>query len=78
MGVVNAPTTHYSATNPAIPGICKVLIGQSVARLRSCNGTEESLADKLVFDLNRVYKAVQTISNLYDGLDDDGQDNGEF
>lgn len=78
MGVVNAPTTHYGTTNPAVPGICKELVGQSVRRLRSCNGTEESLADKLVSDLNRVYRAVQTISDLYDGLDDDGQDNGEF
>lgn len=78
MGVVNAPTTHSSTSNPAIPGICKELIGQSVGRLRGCGGTEESLADRLISDLRQVQKAVQTISDLYDSLDDESQDNGEF
>uniref|UniRef100_A0AAQ5X3C1 Kinesin-like protein KIF14 n=1 Tax=Amphiprion ocellaris TaxID=80972 RepID=A0AAQ5X3C1_AMPOC len=63
---------------PAIPGICKELIGQSVARLRGCSGTEESMADKLISDLNLIYTASQSISDLYDSLDDDSQDSGEF
>ncbi|XP_017268937.1 kinesin-like protein KIF14 isoform X2 [Kryptolebias marmoratus] len=75
MGVVRPPTTQSSTTNPATPGICKELIGQSVGRLRSCSGAELSLADRLISDLNQVYKAVQTISELHDSLDDDGQDN---
>uniref|UniRef100_A0A8C7ZVA4 Kinesin-like protein KIF14 n=1 Tax=Oryzias sinensis TaxID=183150 RepID=A0A8C7ZVA4_9TELE len=61
--------------NTAIPGICKELIGQSVSRLRHSSGTEESLADRLISDLSLIYKTVQTISDLYNGLDDDSQDN---
>lgn len=77
MGVVKPPSTHSSSTDSAMPGICKELIGQSVARLRGCNGTEESMADRLASDLHLVYVAVQTISDLYDGLDDDSQESGE-
>ncbi|XP_070688470.1 kinesin-like protein KIF14 [Pempheris klunzingeri] len=75
MGVVKPPSTHSSCTDSAMPGICKELIGQSVARLRGCSGTEESLADRLASDLHLVYLAVQTIADLYDGLDDDSQEN---
>lgn len=78
MGVVKPPSTHSISTDSAMPGICKELIGQSVARLRGCSGTEESLADRLASDLHLVYAAVQTISDLYDGLDDDSQENGEI
>ena len=78
MGVTKPHSTHSTTTDPAIAGICKELIGQSVSRLRSCSGTEESLADKLISDLNLVYMAVQTICDLYDSLDDDSQDSGEF
>ncbi|XP_023146712.2 kinesin-like protein KIF14 [Amphiprion ocellaris] len=74
MGVTKPPSTHSSTTDPAIPGICKELIGQSVARLRGCSGTEESMADKLISDLNLIYTASQSISDLYDSLDDDSQD----
>ncbi|XP_062279792.1 kinesin-like protein KIF14 [Scomber scombrus] len=75
MGVAKPPSTHSSTTDSALPGICKELIGQSVARLRGCSGTEESLADRLASDLHLVYMAVQTISDLYDSLDDDSQEN---
>lgn len=78
MGVAKPPSTHSSTTDSALPGICKELIGQSVARLRGCSGTEESLADRLASDLHLVYMAVQTISDLYDSLDDDSQENGEI
>ncbi|XP_072245431.1 kinesin-like protein KIF14 [Leuresthes tenuis] len=74
MGVTKPHSTHSTTTDPAIAGICKELIGQSVSRLRSCSGTEESLADRLISDLNLVYMAVQTICDLYDSLDDDSQD----
>lgn len=76
MGAAKPPSTHSSST--AMPGICKELIGQSVARLRGCIGTEESIADRLASNLNVVYAAVQTISELYDSLDDDSQENGEI
>uniref|UniRef100_A0A3B4Z744 Kinesin-like protein KIF14 n=1 Tax=Stegastes partitus TaxID=144197 RepID=A0A3B4Z744_9TELE len=74
MGATKPPSTHSSTTDPAMPGICKELIGQSVARLRGCSGTEESMADKLISDLNLVYTASQRLSDLYDSLDDDSQD----
>ncbi|XP_058495067.1 kinesin-like protein KIF14 [Solea solea] len=75
MGVAKPPSTHPSSTSSALPGICKELIGQSVAHLRGCRGAEESVADRLACDLNLVYTAVQTISDLYDGLDDDNHEN---
>ncbi|XP_060934575.1 kinesin-like protein KIF14 [Limanda limanda] len=75
MGVSKPPSTHSTSTDSALPGICKELIGQSVARLRGCSATEESLADRLASDLNRVYEAVQTLSDLYDSQDDDSQEN---
>uniref|UniRef100_A0A8C9WUI2 Kinesin-like protein n=1 Tax=Sander lucioperca TaxID=283035 RepID=A0A8C9WUI2_SANLU len=75
MGVAKPPSTHSSSSDSALPGICKELIGQSVARLRGCTGTEESMADRLVSDLHLMYLAVQTISDLYDNLDDDSQEN---
>ncbi|XP_026201774.1 kinesin-like protein KIF14 [Anabas testudineus] len=75
MGAAKPPSTHSSSTVSAMPGICKELIGLSVARLRACSGTEESIADRLASDLNLVYAAVQTISELYDSLDEDSQEN---
>lgn len=79
MGISTPPTVQQSSNrDTAIPGICKELIGQSVSRLRNSSGTEESLADRLISDLSLIYKTVQTISDLYNGLDDDSQDNGKF
>ncbi|XP_068563242.1 kinesin-like protein KIF14 [Cebidichthys violaceus] len=75
MGVAKPPSTHSSSTDSALPGICKELIGQSVARLRGCSGTEESMADRLASDLHLMCVAVQTISDIYDSLDDDSQEN---
>uniref|UniRef100_A0A7N8X6T9 Kinesin-like protein KIF14 n=1 Tax=Mastacembelus armatus TaxID=205130 RepID=A0A7N8X6T9_9TELE len=75
MGVAKPPSTHSSSKDSAIPSLCKELIGQSVARLRDCSGTEESMADRMVSDLNLVYVAIQTIYELYDSLDEDSQDN---
>ncbi|XP_077441325.1 kinesin-like protein KIF14 isoform X2 [Vanacampus margaritifer] len=75
MGVVTPPSTRSSTTDSTMPGICKELVGQSVARLRGFAGAEESLADRLASDLHRVCTAIQTISELYDSLDDDSQEN---
>uniref|UniRef100_A0A3B4YVK5 Kinesin-like protein KIF14 n=1 Tax=Seriola lalandi dorsalis TaxID=1841481 RepID=A0A3B4YVK5_SERLL len=75
MGVAKPPSTHSSSTDSALPSICKELIGQSVARLRGCTGTEESVVDRLASDLNLMYAAVQTISDLYDSMDDNSQEN---
>lgn len=77
MGTVKPPSTHSTGSSSAVPGICKELIGQSLSRLRGFHGTEESMADRLVSDLNLVYVAVQSISDLYNSLDDDSQENGE-
>lgn len=77
MGAVKPPSTHSTGADSAMPGICKELIGQSVSRLRGFSGTEESMADRLVSDLNLVYVAVQSIADLYSSLDDDSQENGE-
>lgn len=78
MGVVTLPSTHSISGDSAMPGICKELIGQSVARLRESRGIEESMADRLASDLYLVYVAVQTISDLYDSMDEDSQENGEI
>uniref|UniRef100_A0A673CME7 Kinesin-like protein KIF14 n=1 Tax=Sphaeramia orbicularis TaxID=375764 RepID=A0A673CME7_9TELE len=43
MGVPKPPSTHSISSDSAVPGICKELIGQSVAHLRGCNGSDESL-----------------------------------
>lgn len=77
MGVAKPPSTHSSSTDSAMPGICKELIGQSVARLRGCGGggTDESMADRLASDLHLMNVAVQTISDIYNSLDDDSQEN---
>ncbi|XP_027145659.1 kinesin-like protein KIF14 isoform X1 [Larimichthys crocea] len=75
MGVVTPPSTHSISGDSAMPGICKELIGQSVARLRESRGIEESMADRLASDLYLVYVAVQTISDLYDSMDEDSQEN---
>lgn len=77
MGTVKPPSTHSTRTDSAMPGICKELIGQSVACLRGFHETEVSMADRLVSDLNLMYVAVQSISDLYNSLDDDSQENGE-
>uniref|UniRef100_A0A8C2ZVW9 Kinesin-like protein KIF14 n=1 Tax=Cyclopterus lumpus TaxID=8103 RepID=A0A8C2ZVW9_CYCLU len=78
MGVAKPPSTHSSSTDSAMPGICKELIGQSVARLRGCGGTDESMADRLVSDLHLMNVAIQIISDIYNSLDDDSQENGEI
>ncbi|XP_029001602.1 kinesin-like protein KIF14 [Betta splendens] len=75
MGAAKPPSTHSSSADSAMPGICKALIGQSVARLRGCSGTETGIADRLVSDLNQVYASVKSISELYNSLDDDSQEN---
>lgn len=78
MGAVNPPSAKSTSADSAAPGICKELIGQSVSRLRGFNsGTDESVADRLASDLYLMYEAIQAISDLYDGLDDDSQENGE-
>lgn len=76
-GSVQPPSNQMITTEPAVPRLCKELIGRSLAHLRSCSETEETLADRLMSDLNLVYTAVQTISDLYESLDDDSQDSGE-
>ncbi|XP_059923848.1 kinesin-like protein KIF14 [Gadus macrocephalus] len=75
MGVAQPPSTHPSASSSALPGICKELIGQSLSTLRGCGGPEESMADRLIHDLQLVYTVVRTVCDLYDGLDDDSQEN---
>lgn len=78
MGAVNPPSAKSTSADSAVPGICKELTGQSVARLRGCHrGMDESVADRLASDLHLLYEAIQAISDLYDGLDDDSQENGE-
>ncbi|KAL1023324.1 hypothetical protein UPYG_G00039250 [Umbra pygmaea] len=75
MGVSQPPSLHLSSSDSALPGICKDLIGQTVDQLRQCHGYEESMADKLTSDLYGIHTAVTTIAGLYDGLDDDSQEN---
>uniref|UniRef100_A0A8C5AJB8 Kinesin-like protein KIF14 n=1 Tax=Gadus morhua TaxID=8049 RepID=A0A8C5AJB8_GADMO len=67
---------NHCASSSALPGICKELIGQSLSTLRGCGGPEESMADRLIHDLQLVYTVVRTVCDLYDGLDDDSQENG--
>uniref|UniRef100_A0A671NB82 Kinesin-like protein KIF14 n=1 Tax=Sinocyclocheilus anshuiensis TaxID=1608454 RepID=A0A671NB82_9TELE len=65
-------------SDSALTTICKDLIGSAVARLRSCQSTEEkseSLGDKLTLDLLAIHRAVKSIADLYEHLDDDSQEN---
>lgn len=79
MGAVQPPSgLPATGRDSATPGICKELLGQAAARLRGSQGAEESLADRLVSDLTLVYAAVQSISDLYSGLDEDSQENGDL
>lgn len=77
MGMSKPPSLHSSTSDSALPAICKDLIGASIARLRSCQSSDEdeSLADKLTLDLLAVHGAVRSIADLYEHLDDDGQEN---
>ncbi|XP_031678074.1 LOW QUALITY PROTEIN: kinesin-like protein KIF14, partial [Oncorhynchus kisutch] len=75
LGVAKPPSLHPSSSDSVLPGICKDLIGQTVGRLRECHSHEESMADRPTSDLCCVYTAVTTISDLYDGLDVDSQEN---
>ncbi len=75
---MNKPPSLYSSTSDsALPAICKDMIGSAVARLRSCQLTEESesMGDKLILDLLAIYHAVRSIADLYENLDDDSQEN---
>lgn len=76
---MNKPLSlHSSTSDSALPAICKDLIGSAVARLRSsCQSAEESesLADQLTLDLLAVHRAVRSIADLYEHLDDDSQEN---
>lgn len=77
-GLMNKPPSlHSSTSDSALPGICKDLIGSAVARLRSCQSADESesLADKLTLDLLSVHRAVRSITDLYEDLDDDSEEN---
>lgn len=78
MGAAKPPSTHSRSIDSAVPGICKELIGQSVSRLRGSGGTEDGMAERLASDLHLMYAAVQTISDIYDSLDDDSEENGEI
>ncbi|XP_046893111.1 kinesin-like protein KIF14 [Hypomesus transpacificus] len=75
MGVSKPPSTNPSSPDSSLPGICKDLIGQTVAQLRGCDSREESVADRLTYDLFFVHSAVRAISSLYNLLDDDSQEN---
>ncbi|XP_016331019.1 kinesin-like protein KIF14 isoform X2 [Sinocyclocheilus anshuiensis] len=78
-GLMNKPPSlHSSTSDSALTTICKDLIGSAVARLRSCQSTEEkseSLGDKLTLDLLAIHRAVKSIADLYEHLDDDSQEN---
>uniref|UniRef100_A0A8C1ZU86 Kinesin-like protein KIF14 n=1 Tax=Cyprinus carpio TaxID=7962 RepID=A0A8C1ZU86_CYPCA len=78
-GLMNKPPPlHFRTSDSALPTICKDLIGSAVARLRSCQSTEEkseSLGDKLTLDLLAIHRAVRSIADLYEHLDDDSQEN---
>ncbi|KAI1891501.1 hypothetical protein AGOR_G00144460 [Albula goreensis] len=75
LGVNKPPSSHTSASDPALPGICKDLIGSALACLRGSHGAEESMADSLISDLLAVHTAVVSISSMYESLDDNSQEN---
>uniref|UniRef100_A0AAY4EY72 Kinesin-like protein KIF14 n=1 Tax=Denticeps clupeoides TaxID=299321 RepID=A0AAY4EY72_9TELE len=70
-----ASSQNSSPSDSALPGICKHLIGQTVARLRSFQHSDESVADKLTSDLLSINESVRSISGLYDHLDDNSPEN---
>lgn len=77
MGVNRPSSLHHSAPTSALAGICKELIGSSVAQLLECHGTEKSMADRLASDLLAVRAALESISDLYEVLGEDSHENCE-
>ncbi|XP_023660428.2 kinesin-like protein KIF14 isoform X1 [Paramormyrops kingsleyae] len=75
MGVNRPSSLHHSAPTSALAGICKDLIGSSVAQLLECHGAEKSMADRLASDLLAVHAALESISDLYEGLGEDSHEN---
>uniref|UniRef100_A0A3B3RKK1 Kinesin-like protein KIF14 n=1 Tax=Paramormyrops kingsleyae TaxID=1676925 RepID=A0A3B3RKK1_9TELE len=75
MGVNRPSSLHHSAPTSALAGICKDLIGSSVAQLLECHGAEKTMADRLASDLLAVHAALESISDLYEGLGEDSHEN---
>lgn len=64
-------------SNPAeslLPGICRELIGSSLAALGQSYGEERAMEDSLLDYFLRVYQGLLAISQAHDDQDEDSQD----
>ncbi|XP_041133033.1 kinesin-like protein KIF14 [Polyodon spathula] len=75
-GLINhTHSAHSSISESTLPRICKELIGSAVEKLRKCGGNEETLPDRLISDILTIHTGVTAISDLYEHLDDESQEN---
>ncbi|KAI5101784.1 kinesin-like protein KIF14 [Silurus meridionalis] len=72
-----SPAYNSSSSHSTLPSVCKDLIAATVSCLRTRSSAEESesLADKLALDLLSVFNAANSITGLYEQLDDNSQEN---
>ncbi|RXM28338.1 Kinesin-like protein KIF14 [Acipenser ruthenus] len=73
-GLINTHSAHSSISESTLPRICKELIGSAVEKLRTCGGNE-SLPDRLISDILTIHTGVTAISDFYEHLDDESQEN---
>ncbi|XP_021572800.1 kinesin-like protein KIF14 isoform X2 [Carlito syrichta] len=75
-GVMEKPSTIYSNSGESfLPGICKELIGSSLAFLIQSYDEENTIADSLMNNFSKIYKGLVAISKAHEEQDEESQDN---
>ncbi|KAG2461837.1 KIF14 protein, partial [Polypterus senegalus] len=69
------PSARSSVPESALPKICKDLIGSTIAKLKKCDQTQESIADRAIIDVLTINSGVNNISKCYEQLDEETQEN---
>ncbi|MBN3290487.1 KIF14 protein, partial [Polypterus senegalus] len=67
--------SRRSVPESALPKICKDLIGSTIAKLKKCDQTQESIADRAIIDVLTINSGVNNISKCYEQLDEETQEN---
>lgn len=67
-------TIYSSSAESFLPGICRKLIGSSLAVLGQRDGEESTMADSLLDNFLQVYQGLLAISQAHDDQDEDSQD----
>ncbi|XP_039591278.1 kinesin-like protein KIF14 isoform X1 [Polypterus senegalus] len=74
-GLMSKPSARSSVPESALPKICKDLIGSTIAKLKKCDQTQESIADRAIIDVLTINSGVNNISKCYEQLDEETQEN---